>query len=910
MSHEDMNCFLYMYILLTSMSLSFASLVLSGSWSGVRLAFSRRTSHLQDNLKRAAVLTNKVLKHGFVQEMETVLDKDSKISHEQLAGKVDAIILDPTKIGVNISSDSVDTCFTPIIQSGGKYDVKISAVSNNENLTADVILASIGARYKGYCALMSRTFMVDAPPKVEKTYATLLSLHNYCLEQMVVGNELKTVLEKAKAFLESKDPTLLPHLAKTIGFSMGLEFRDAGLLLNDKNTTKFEDGMVFNLSISFHNVALSEEDKKKASPAMQKLGVFSLLLADTVRVVKQGAAEVLTKLSKEFGDVSYNIASEEDDDKEDETAAETAADGIRRSGRNSQEKTEQMNAANARRTKQLELMKKQKDEMQRKLAKKKNGGEEQDDEEEKEEEWQDLNVYPSPAEYPRDVVSTQLRVDLEKESIIVPINGQPVPFHVSTIKSISMPDPDKATYLRINFHTSSGSGKDASKNMNLLIQKYAGRACFIKDLTFRSMSPKNLALVHMQFQELRKRIRQREQKMEQEKDLVKQKKLERIKDQRVPRLQDLTMRPTMTGRKCVGTLEAHQNGLRFTSVRQEVLDILYDNVKHCIYQPCDTRTAMVVVHFHLKDYIMIGKKKQRDVSFYTEVTDQSQSLDAAKRSGYDPDELDEEQREREMRRRLNAAFKEFCLKVEKVASHYNFSLQVDVPFLKSAFEGTPYKEMVRIMPTTHCLINLTETPVFCLTINDIEHVHFERAGFVTKAFDMVLIFKDWSRAPQHIISIETKYMDIIQEWLNLVEITYTLGAQPLDWGVLMETVKEDDRFWFDTEEDEVTKKPAGWSFIDANFEGEGGDGEEEDDEDEEESSYDEESEESSESEEDSDDSEFEEEESSEPEEEDSEEEGQDWDELERKAAAEDKAKRSFESSRGEENGDNRKKARR
>ena len=97
-----------------------------------------------------------------------------------------------------------------------------------------------------------------------------------------------------------------------------------------------------------------------------------------------------------------------------------------------------------------------------------------------------------------------------------------------------MPDPDRATYLRINFITSGQSlGKDVAKNMAGLVMKYGDRTVFIKELTFRSLSSKNIAQVHMQFQELRKRVRAREQKAEQEKGLVAQEKLIRIKDQRV-----------------------------------------------------------------------------------------------------------------------------------------------------------------------------------------------------------------------------------------------------------------------------------------------------------------------------------------------------------------------------------------
>ena len=294
----------------------------------------------------------------------------------------------------------------------------------------------------------------------------------------------------------------------------------------------------------------------------------------------------------------------------------------------------------------------------------------------------DLQTYRSTADYPKDLNPNRLKVDLEKEALLVPINGHMVPFHISTIKNMTQPDPD----MRINFYIPGAAGKEVPKNMQQLIFKYGNKATFVKELTFRSTDGKSLATVYNQFVELRKRIRQREQKAEQEKDLVVQDKLIRIKDQRVPRLQEVTIRPQLTGRKCIGTIEAHQNGLRFTSSKAEILDVMYRNIKHVIFQPCD-KTTMVLVHFHLKDHIIIGKKKQKDVQFYTEVIESSLNLEGARRSSYDPDELDDEQREREMRKRLNLAFKEFCVKLEKLATHYEFKLSIDVPFKKFGFDG-------------------------------------------------------------------------------------------------------------------------------------------------------------------------------------------------------------------------------
>lgn len=392
----------------------------------------------------------------------------------------------------------------------------------------------------------------------------------------------------------------------------------------------------------------------------------------------------------------------------------------------------------------------------------------------------------------------------------------------------------KTTWMRINFFQppkTATMSKEMSRNMQSLMVKYGDRHVVVKEMTFRSLDSRNLVQAYAQFTELKKKIKQREMKAEQEKDIVVQAKLVRIKDQRVPRLQDVTMRPQISGRKCVGNLEAHQNGLRFVSTKAEIVDIMYDNIKHAIFQPCQ-QTTIVLVHFHLKDFIMIGKKKQKDVQFYTEVIDASVNLDGGRRSSYDPDELEDEQRDREMKRRINGAFKEFCQKLEKVAAHYEHRLHMEVPFAKHAFQGNCNKEMVQILPTKNCIVNLTEVPFFLLTLKDVDHVHFERVSFGTKAFDAVFIFKNFEVLPRVITAIDRKYLDLIQTWLNEIEITYTSGPKNLNWSeVMKEVVAAGEYFYIDTDENGDKKEP-GWAILNV-------DDADEDDEDEEdeESSY-------------------------------------------------------------------------
>eukprot|EP00166_Cyanidium_caldarium_P003615 ctg_350.g200 len=71
-------------------------------------------------------------------------------------------------------------------------------------------------------------------------------------------------------------------------------------------------------------------------------------------------------------------------------------------------------------------------------------------------------AYPSADAYPAALRPRQLHVDMEREVLLVPINGVPVPFHVATIKNASKSEESGFAYLRINFHVpgagSSGVG--------------------------------------------------------------------------------------------------------------------------------------------------------------------------------------------------------------------------------------------------------------------------------------------------------------------------------------------------------------------------------------------------------------------------------------------------------------------
>jgi len=246
------------------------------------------------------------------------------------------------------------------------------------------------------------------------------------------------------------------------------------------------------------------------------------------------------------------------------------------------------------------------------------------------------------------------------------------------------------------------------------------------------------------------------------------------------------------------------------------VDIMYNNIKHALFQPCDGE-MIILLHFHLKNPIMFGKKKQQDVQFYTEVGEITTDLGKHQHM-HDRDDLAAEQAERELRHKLKQGFKGFC---EKVESATKGALEFDSPFRELGFSGVPHRETVLLQPTSSSLVNLTSWPPFVCTLEDVELVHFERVQLSLKNFDMVFIFKDYSKKTAMVTSIPMTMLDHVKEWLNSCDIKYTEGIQSLNWSKIMKTIVDDPEGFFES---------GGWSFLDPESDGEGDDDDSEEDE--------------------------------------------------------------------------------
>lgn len=372
--------------------------------------------------------------------------------------------------------------------------------------------------------------------------------------------------------------------------------------------------------------------------------------------------------------------------------------------------------------------------------------------------------------------------------------------HINALKSIIKQEEGEFTVLRFMFVT---PGAITGKKEDTPFEDPG--ATFIRGVTYRSTDSFRFTEIHKEIQDLKKAAVKKENEQKDMADVVEQDRLAEIKGKRPVKLTDVQVRPSFDGKRQSGDVEIHSNGIRYqSSVKaDQKIDILFSNMKHLLFQPCDGE-LIVVLHIHLKNPILIGKKKAKDIQFYREASDASfdETGNKKRRKNYhDEDELQSEQEERKRRADLNKYFKAFA---DKIAEASDARVEVDIPFRELGFLGVPFRSNVLLQPTTDTLVFLTEPPFLVLTLAEIEVAHLERVQYGLKNFDMVFVFTDFSRAPIHINTIPSGQLDNVKEWLDSVDIPYSEGPVNLNWSAIMKTVNEDAYDFF---------KEGGWGFL-------------------------------------------------------------------------------------------------
>ncbi|OBZ84460.1 FACT complex subunit spt16 [Choanephora cucurbitarum] len=848
-------------------------------------------------VKTAAKISSNMMQYYFTTEMSTLIDEEKPMTHEKLSEMTENALDDP-KLEKRLrlppeveDKNDIDWCYSPIVQSGGQFDLRSSASSNTDKLYPGTILCSLGIRYKYYCSNIGRTFLIDPSKTQEKNYEFLLEVQDKVLNSIREGVKIRDVYQKAVSYIKQKRPDLESHFVKNVGFGMGIEFREANYVLSGKNARELKNGMILNVQVGFADL-----ENPKANDARGKR--YALMLVDTVRVTQDVPIVLTADCSKKLNKISYffdedNKEDEEGDVEMTEKRKEKAVTVDKKTSKREQATTSSIAKTAILRSKlrnedqEEESREQRRKEHQKQLFAQKlaeglakfsessgqDGGE-------KKPVFRKFESYRSEAKLPREVRSLKIVIDKKHDSIILPIYGMAVPFHISTLKNASKSDEGDYVMLRLNFLT---PGQAGGKREDMPFDD--ANSTFVRSLTFRSADTYRMAEIYRGITDMKKEATKKEAERREMADVVEQDNLIMVKGRRPFRLPDVYVRPQTESKRLPGELEIHQNGLRYQSIRSDSsFNVLFSNVKHLFFQPCDNE-LLVLIHIHFKNPILIGKKKTKDIQFYREASDiQFDETGNKRRNRHlygDEDELEMEQEERRRRANLNKEFKQFA---EKIAEASDGRVELDIPFRELGFQGVPNRSNVLLQPTTDCLVHLSDPPFLCITLNEVELAHLERVQFGLKNFDMVFVFKDYHRTPVHINTIPMSQLDNVKDWLDSVEVAFTEGPVNLNWSMIMKTVNEDTGEFF---------RNGGWNFLGAGSDDEGSDAQSEsgsefelsDDGFEESSSDDDDSDVDSNASEES-----------EEDEEDMTDSGEDWDELEENArkADERKMKRNSE----------------
>lgn len=748
----------------------------------------------QQTLKTAAKASSGVMTKFLATEIFNIINEEKKVTHYKISQNVEAKLDDNNffirdlKMGGNFDPMQLDWCYSPVIQSRGEFDLKPSAMSNDNVLHGGTIITFLGLRYKSYCSNIGRTYFIDPTKLQEQNYSFTLALQKKVLESIKDGVKTNDVYQTAIDFIQAKNPSLANYFLKNVGWGIGIEFRDTSLLLNAKNNHTLREGMAICVSVGFQNIPNPEA---KASENK----TYSLLLIDTVLVTKE-APLVLTDSPTNRSVVAFYFEDEEEEKKpvkkEKKPQSVILKSKLRGEARDRDEDSE-----TKRKLHQKDLHAKlQKQGVEKYADENKSAGNKDTAV------FKRFESYKREGQLPTNTRDLRIIVDSKNQTIILPINGRPVPFHISAYKNGSKNEEGDYIYLRLNFNS---PGQGVAKKDEMPFEDVSAQ--FVRSITFRSREIERMSEVFRKITDLKKDAQKREAEKKELEDVVDQGKLIEMKKRRPLRLDSVFVRPVPEGKRVAGSLEIHQNGLKYQSpVRSEHnVEVLFSNVKHLFFHPCD-HELIVLIHCHLKNPIMVGKKKTKDVQFYREATDLAFDETGNKRRRYkygDEDELEQEQMERQRRVALNKEFKAFA---EKISDASEGKLDVDIPTRELGFTGVPFRSDVLCQPSTDCLIQLVDPPFLVVTLAEIEVVHLERIQFGLRQFDMVIIYKDFNKPVTHINSIPVTQLDSVKEWLNEMDLPYFEGPLNLNWPMIMKTVAKDPHDFFFGQ--------GGWSFLD------------------------------------------------------------------------------------------------
>jgi nucleosome binding factor SPN SPT16 subunit len=475
----------------------------------------------------------RIFTHNFVRfllskQIEASLDADEvKVTHAQIAENVanefDHLSDDQRKARYKfdgkIAIEDIGLCYDPIIMSGGDYNLKIGNMSNQKILDPGTIILQLGASYKSICANVGRTYFIQPTTEYhEAAHKLLKEVHKACINAIKTGQKMNGIYEAAQAVIMAKNPALLPKFSQDCGSVINFEFRNPSLALNAKNTKVIRNGMAFNICIGFKDLSTKGNHTEVKENTTGDRTVFAVLIADTVIAQDETPLVLTSGQPSDYDQCLYDYDEDNGSDGGvDELDTRTSMSINRASLRDNpgkeadrQKVVNQELLAERRRREALEAL--AKNEITKNFDKNKVS-------EGKFVSFENAGVLLK-AINEKSLPTDKIYVDAVNESILCPINGELVPFHIGTMKVPTLAN-GSSSELRLMFLVpDTKTGKDNTPSFANFKKK------FVRELVYRSTAQTSLQTVFNAIKELRTSYIDRKKQQFEAKSIVAQRALE------------------------------------------------------------------------------------------------------------------------------------------------------------------------------------------------------------------------------------------------------------------------------------------------------------------------------------------------------------------------------------------------
>ena len=698
-------------------------------------------------IRNAGRVADGALTKVFKSLMEKTIESGEITSLKSLAKDTRKDLNNPSKINPKLNPADVEAAFYPSIQSGSNIEVGFPTETGSGNLTSDFICALIGIRFKNFCAATGRTYIINGSDEVKKAYKNLIDARDAAIEECKPGNVLGAVY---RAFKSKVDAKYAEYIPKSIGGFCGTTV----ITEHHQITDESEEVIPNNCSIVI-NVSFKDVKQESGKP-------FTLLLCDTVQITEEGPRPVTSAKSK-YKAISYTLNNEDE---------EKVIQDLLNDNRTISERTR--NKTDPKKKKEEEEdIKNFFDEFKKDRATKIHENQSKDAEEEIE-----IKSYDTHEQIKYNSCLT-IRPDPAKMTVLFPISGVMIPFHIQTIKQVSQSTSSdgKTSTITISFVTPKIGDTESTKY-------------FLKELEYTKSGNQYFEAITKEIKNMQSSFRKFITQQKESRSLYRGEQLRKLippPGKNIPRISgSVHIRPTPTGKKVVGNLEAHINGFQFRSNFGKI-DVMYRNIELAVFQPgSQDNEMMTLLHFFLKKPIMpIGHQgpATRHITFYKPVGDTSVEVSKTSNAMTDQAEFAEEEHDRKVRKKINKEFKEFVKAIHDPDLKFEDPPDFESPKKQLAFQGAYAKQVATIYPMVNSLISLVEPPPLVVMMDEIEVAIFERERTSSNYIDLQLIYRNWVKDHDRveINSIPSGYSQNIKDWLDAIGVRYYSMEEAVNW---------------------------------------------------------------------------------------------------------------------------------